>query len=68
MAALVATRHNPSIRDFYTRLRRAGKPAKVALVACMRKLLVLCNSYSLEGHHLLTSKTVASRPVPQGTC
>ena len=44
MAALVATRHNPSIRDFYTRLRCAGKPAKVALVACMRKLLVLCNS------------------------
>jgi transposase len=44
MAALVATRHNPSIRDFYTRLRRAGKAAKVALVACMRKLLVLCNS------------------------
>ena len=44
MAALVATRHNPRIRDFYTRLRNAGKPAKVALVACMRKLLILCNS------------------------
>ena len=44
MAALVATRCNPSLRDFYTRLRQAGKPAKVALVACMRKLLVLCNS------------------------
>jgi transposase len=44
MAALVASRHNPSIRAFYERLRTAGKPAKVALVACMRKLLVLCNS------------------------
>jgi transposase len=44
MAALVATRHNASIREFYKRLRGAGKPAKVALVACMRKLLVLCNS------------------------
>jgi transposase len=44
MAALVATRHNPSIREFYRRLRQAGKPAKVALVACMRKLLVVCNS------------------------
>jgi transposase len=44
MAALVATRHNPCIRTFYTRLRAAGKPAKVALVACMRKLLVMCNS------------------------
>jgi transposase len=44
MAALVATRCNETIRSFYTRLRAAGKPAKVALVACMRKLLVLCNS------------------------
>ena len=44
MAALVATRYNAPIRDFYRRLRQAGKPAKVALVACMRKLLVVCNS------------------------
>jgi len=44
MAALVATRCNPLIKAFYARLRAAGKPAKVALVACMRKLLVLCNS------------------------
>jgi transposase len=44
MAALVATRHNEVIRDFYTRLCAAGKPKKVALVACMRKLLVICNS------------------------
>jgi transposase len=44
MAALVAARCNPCIRGFYERLRHAGKPAKVALVACMRKLLLLCNS------------------------
>ena len=44
MAALVAARRNPSISAFYTRLRAAGKPPKVALVACMRKLLVVCNS------------------------
>jgi transposase len=44
MAALVAAHRNPSISAFYTRLRSAGKPAKVALVACMRKLLVVCNS------------------------
>jgi transposase len=44
MAALVATRCNGLIRGFYARLRGAGKPAKVALVACMRKLLVVCNS------------------------
>lgn len=44
MAALVATRHNEVIRGFYQRLRRAGKPAKVAIVACMRKLLTILNA------------------------
>ena len=44
MGALVATRHNPVIRAFYQRLRKAGKPAKVALTACMRKLLVILNA------------------------
>ncbi len=43
MAALVASHHNPVIREFYQRLRQAGKPAKVALTACMRKLLVILN-------------------------
>ena len=44
MAALCATRHNPVIKVFYRRLRNAGKPAKVALVACMRKLLTILNA------------------------
>jgi transposase len=44
MAALVAARHNPIIATFYRRLRAAGKPAKVALTACMRKLLVILNA------------------------
>jgi len=44
MAALVATRHNPSIRGFYQRLLTAGKPKKVALVACMRKLITILNA------------------------
>lgn len=39
MAALVATRHNPVIAAFYARLLAVGKPTKVALVACMHKLL-----------------------------
>lgn len=43
MAAVTASRHNPVLRALYARLRAAGKPAKVALVACMRRLLVLCN-------------------------
>ncbi len=43
MGALVATRHNPAIRAFYLRLVAAGKPKKVALIACMRKLLTILN-------------------------
>ncbi len=44
MGALVAARYNPVIRDFYHRLLAAGKPKKLALTACMRKLLVILNS------------------------
>jgi transposase len=44
MGALVATRHNPVLEEFYGRLLEAGKPKKVALVACMRKLLVILNA------------------------
>lgn len=49
MAALVATRHNPVIRSFYHRLLIAGKPKKVALVACMRKLLIILNAMLRDG-------------------
>jgi len=44
MAALVASRYNPVIRVFYLRLCARGKPKKVALTACMRKLLLILNS------------------------
>lgn len=44
MGALAAARHNPVIRDFYKRLRAAGKAGKVALTACMRKLLTILNA------------------------
>lgn len=44
MAALVATRRNTVIREFYLRLVEAGKPKKLALVACMRKLLTILNT------------------------
>ena len=43
MATLVATRFNPVLRAFYQRLCAAGKPKKVALTACMRKLLTILN-------------------------
>jgi transposase len=44
MGALVAARRNPAIKEFYERLVAAGKPKKVALVACMRKLLAIVNA------------------------
>ncbi len=43
-ATLTASRFNPVIKAFYQRLRTAGKPAKVALTACMRKLLTILNA------------------------
>lgn len=49
MAAVCAMRCNPVIRAFYLRLRAQGKPAKVALTACMRKLLVIMNA--MLKHH-----------------
>lgn len=44
MATLVGTRCNPTLRAFYARLLAAGKPKKLALTACMRKLLVILNA------------------------
>jgi transposase len=44
MAALTGSRHNPALRTLYQRLLSNGKPPKVALTACMRKLLVILNA------------------------
>ena len=49
MGALVASRHNPAIRDVYQRLLAAGKPKKVALGASMRKLLVILDAMLNHG-------------------
>ena len=49
MGALVASQHNPVIRSFYQRLLSAGKPKKLALTACMRKLLTILNSMVKSG-------------------
>ncbi len=48
MATLSATTHNPAIRSFYERLIAKGKPRKVALVACMRKLLTILNAMARD--------------------
>jgi transposase len=44
MVAVCAMRCNPVIKSFYKRLTEAGKPFKVAIVACMRKILVILNA------------------------
>jgi len=49
MATLVATRYNPLIKRFYERLCAAGKVKKVALTACMRKLLTILNAMLRNG-------------------
>ena len=51
MGALVASRHNPVLRAFYQRLLAAGKPKKLALTACMRKLLTILNAMVKTGQH-----------------
>jgi len=58
MAALTATRYNPAIKTFYERLCRSGKPAKVALTACIRKLLTILNAITKTG------RSWEPRPIP----
>lgn len=59
MAALVATRFNPAVRDFYQRLVRAGKPKKLALTAAMRKLVVVLNAILRTGTPWRAMETAA---------
>lgn len=49
MAAVTAIRHNPVIREFHQRLKAVGKPSKLALTACMRKILTILNSMIKTG-------------------
>lgn len=49
MAALVASRFNPVVKAFYDRLIASGKPGKVALTACMRKLPTILNDMTRRG-------------------
>jgi transposase len=59
MAALVASRYNPTIRAFYQRLLARGKPKKLALIACARKLLTILNQL------LRTGERWATRAMPE---
>jgi len=58
MGTLTAIRHNMAIKSFYNRLVEAGKPKKVAITACMRKLLTILNA--------MMKKTPYSRKMTQG--
>lgn len=49
MAVVVGLRHNPTIKASYAALKKRGKPSKVALVACMRKLLCILNAMMRTG-------------------
>ena len=60
MATLVATRFNSIIKAFYQRLLVAGKPKKVALTACMRKLLTILNAMLKHRSPWLPNHSVAS--------
>ncbi len=55
MAAVCASQHNPVLRAFYLRLRQAGKPAKVCIVAVMRKLLLVLNRLIAEPTFVLSN-------------
>jgi transposase len=59
MAALTARRCNPVIKDFATRLAKAGKPFKAIQVACIRKLLVILNTMIKNNSHW---KTIPNNP------
>lgn len=62
IAALVAARHNPVIRAFYQRLLARGKPKKLALIACSRKLLTILNHLVATGTHW--NPALATTPLP----
>jgi Transposase IS116/IS110/IS902 family. len=49
LAAMVGIRYNPVMKTFYERLVEAGKPKKVALVACMYKILTILNALLKKG-------------------
>lgn len=55
MAALTAKRFNPTLRRFAERLERAGKPFKVVMTACMRKLLIILNQILRQAELCITS-------------
>jgi len=55
MAAVASLRHNPTIKKFYARLIAAGKPPKLAITACMRKILTILNAMMKDHTYWIAS-------------
>ena len=51
LAAFIASRHDPRIKAFRARLQDAGKPPKLAIIACARKLLTILNAMLRDATH-----------------
>ncbi len=64
MSTLTAVRYNPVIKAFYERLQEVGKPKKVALTACMRKLLIILNAMLKHRTPWQTHLTIILAPTP----
>ncbi len=64
MATVAGVRSNPAIRTFYLRLRANGKHAKPALIACMRKFLVILNAMLHNKTHWLTPAPISPTAPP----
>lgn len=60
MAATTAIQHNPVIKPFYERLIARGKPHKVAMVACMRKMLTILNAMTRSNTHWTPTLSAAN--------
>jgi len=67
MSTLVGVRRNPSLRDFYQRLRGAGKTPKMALTACMRKLIVTLNAIVKHETHWYCPLSLSGKASPNAT-
>ncbi len=68
MSALVGSRHNPALRELYQRLVLRGKPKKVALVACMRKLLTILNAMARTNRPWTVPQTDSSLATADNSC
>ena len=62
MTATVAAQHNPTIKAFYARLLAVGKPKKVALTACMHKVLIMVNAILRTGRSWQPGLVLAHAP------